>query len=159
MKYYLNIGSNLGERRDNLYRAVAALSEWCEQCVMSEVVESEPWGFESDNAFENVGVMVESDEQPLEMLHRLQKLERKLGSRRHRNAQGGYVDRLVDIDIVAIDERVIDTPELQVPHPRMHLRRFVLQPMAELAPEWVHPMLHATAQQLLDRLQASEDTN
>jgi len=157
MNYYLNIGSNLGDRRDNLYRAVAALSELGDPCVMSDVVESQPWGFNSDHAFLNVGVMLGSDDAPLAMLQQLQAIERKLGSRSHRDAHGNYADRLVDIDIIAIDDQVIDTPTLQVPHPRMHLRPFVLQPMAELAPQWIHPTLHATAQELLDQLPDSDD--
>jgi len=152
MNYYLNIGTNLGNRRGNLYRAVVALTLQMGNIATSRIVASKPWGYHSNNEFLNVGVLVRSHLQPHDMLQRLQALERKLGSGSHRDEQGNYADRVVDIDIIAIDDLVIDTPTLQVPHPRMHLRPFVLQPMAQLAPTWRHPVLHATAAQLLERL-------
>jgi len=152
MNYYLNIGSNMGQRRDNLYRAVVALAVTHRNCATSRIIVSEPWGFESDKQFLNVGVLVRADLEPHAMLQQLQQLERQLGSSPHRDSQGAYIDRVLDIDIVAVDELVIDTPTLQVPHPRMHMREFMLQPMVALAPQWMHPLLHATPQQLLQRL-------
>lgn len=130
--YYINIGSNLGDRRGNLMRAITALSALAGGCAVSSIVESEPWGYESDNAFLNVGVMLESDIEPLDMLHRCQEIERRLGSTSHRDEQGNYVDRLVDIDIILAGDLVINTPELTVPHPRMHERDFVTKPLHQL---------------------------
>ena len=152
MNYYLNIGSNIGERRDNLYRAVAFLTAGTSGCSVSSVVESEPWGYESENRFLNVGVNLDSDLMPQDMLERLHDIERRLGSASHRDADGHYIDRLVDIDIMAIDDLVIDTPTLQVPHPHLPEREFFLQPMAELAPEWRHPVNGLTAAQMLTQL-------
>ena len=157
MDYYLNIGSNMGDRRDNIYRAVVALTAGTNGSVTSHVVESEPWGFDSDNRFMNIGLWLASDLEPQEMLDHIHDIERRLGSASHRDAAGGYVDRLVDIDIVAIDERVIDTPVLQVPHPRMPLREFFLLPMMELAPRWQHPVTGLTAGQMLQALRAQQD--
>lgn len=152
MNYYLNIGSNIGDRRDNLYRAVVALAAGTGGCAVSSIVESEPWGFESDNRFMNLGVCLCSDMEPQQMLDRIHEIERRLGSASHRNEQGGYIDRLVDIDIVAIDDLVIDTPTLQVPHPHLPERDFFLRPMMQLAPDWRHPVTGLTAAQMLESI-------
>ena len=133
MRYYLNIGTNLGDRHDNLRRAIQALTGGTGDCMVSPVVESEPWGFASDNRFLNVGLALDSDLEPLAMLERIHGIERQLGSASHRDAHGGYVDRLVDIDIMAIDDAeghpvTIDLPTLQVPHPHLHDRDFFLKP-------------------------------
>ena len=152
MIYYLNIGSNMGDRRDNLYRAVVALAAQTLECAVSSIVESEPWGFESENRFMNLGVSFNSDIEPQEMLDRIHDIERSLGSASHRDADGGYIDRLVDIDIVAIDDLVIDTPTLQVPHPHLPERDFFLIPMQQLAPDWRHPVTGLTATEMLENL-------
>ena len=152
MIYYLNIGSNMGDRRDNLYRAVVAIAAITGECAVSSIVESEPWGFESDNRFMNLGVSFDSDIEPQEMLDRIHDIERSLGSASHRDDDGGYIDRLVDIDIVAIDDLVIDTPTLQVPHPHLPDRDFFLLPMTQLAPDWRHPITHLTPAQMLENL-------
>ena len=152
MVYYLNIGSNIGNRRDNLYRAVVALAAGTGGCAVSSIVESEPWGFESENRFMNIGLWLASDMQPQEMLDHIHDIERRLGSASHRDAEGNYVDRLVDIDIMAINEMVIDTPTLQVPHPHMAERDFFLRPMKELAPNWQHPVTGLTAAQMLENI-------
>lgn len=152
MIYYLNIGSNMGERRDNLYRAVAYLAAGTSGCTVSSIVESEPWGFDSDSRFMNLGVMLESNVDPHEMLNRIHEIECRLGSSSHRDAHGNYIDRLVDIDIMAIDEMVIDTPVLQVPHPHLHERDFFLRPLMQLAPDWRHPVKGLTPAQMLKEL-------
>ena len=133
MKYYLNVGSNIGNRRDHLYRAVVALVAGSSGAAVSRIVESEPWGYESDNRFLNLGLVIDSDDTPLAMLDRLHDIERQLGSAAHRDALGNYVDRLV-------------------PHPRMSQREFFLVPMMELAPCWRHPVTGLTAAQMLQEL-------
>ena len=152
MDYYLNIGSNIGDRRDNLYRAVVALAAGTSGCAVSRIVESQPWGFESDNRFMNVGVRLSSNMEPHEMLEHIHDIERRLGSASHRDSEGHYIDRLVDIDIMAIYNLVIDTPELQVPHAHLHERDFFLRPMMELAPDWRHPVTDLTASEMLDAI-------
>ena len=157
MDYYLNIGSNIGDRRDNIYRAVVAMEAGTAGSVTSGIIESEPWGFESDNRFLNLGMWFSSDLEPHAMLKRIHDVERNLGSAIHRDAAGNYVDRLVDIDIMAIDDLVIDTDTLQVPHPRLPMRDFFLRPMMELAPEWRHPLTGLTAAQMLKELQGCNE--
>ncbi len=139
---HINIGSNSGHREALLEQAVAAISsEFGEGTVRrSTVVESEPWGFESANRFLNVGVMVsmESDEgrsreeRALEIFGRLMEIQRSIDPSPHRDGEGRYIDRRIDIDLITIDDWVVETPELTLPHPRMHLREFVLGPMREI---------------------------
>lgn len=153
MIYYLNIGSNLEDREGNLWAADLRLSlDLGLVIARSTVVESAPWGFESANSFLNMGLAVDSRVEPFEALNIIHDIEHELNQgHSHRDADGNYVDRLVDIDIMAIDDLVIDQPNLQVPHRHLPHRDFFLQPLAELAPEWRHPILHLTAQQMLER--------
>ncbi|MDE6718208.1 MAG: 2-amino-4-hydroxy-6-hydroxymethyldihydropteridine diphosphokinase [Muribaculaceae bacterium] len=132
MKYYINIGTNLGNRRLNLSRAVAAVERRFGYFEISKVVESEPWGFDSTNLFLNVAMMFESDYEPLDVLHALQSIEREFSPAPHRNADGSYRDRLIDIDIMAIENMTVDTEELQVPHPHLFDRPFFINPLKEL---------------------------
>ena len=154
MLYHLNVGSNLGERRDNLMRAVAALARLDVErvCRLSTIVQSAAWGYSSAHNFLNVGVAIASPLDPHTMLSRLHDIERQLGSASHRTPDGHYADRVVDIDIVAIDEQVIDTPTLQVPHPHLPERLFFLIPLAQLAPAWRHPVLRLTPQEMIAKL-------
>lgn len=157
MVIHLNLGSNLGGREDILGRAVALIKDALPgRVTCSRLIESEPWGFESENTFLNLGVMVEIDGdmafEPMELLGIFQDIQRALDPSPHRDAEGGYIDRAIDIDIIAVDDIVIDGPELTLPHPRMHMRRFVLEPMAELAPSWRHPLLHLTPGEMLGRV-------
>lgn len=152
MHYFLNIGSNLGNRKLNLSRAVRALEEKFGYFEISRIMESRPWGFVSDNTFANVAVMVISDLQPAEVLAVTKDIELRLGSGPHRDRYGGYADRVIDIDIMACDEMTLDTPDLILPHPHLAERRFFLEPMAELAPIWRHPATGLTCAEMLDAL-------
>ena len=157
MIYYLNIGTNLGDRHANIAAAVAALEQRTRASVrISDAVETPAWGFSSPNDFLNVGVSLKSHIRPLDMLTLLKDIERTMGSSIHRDAAGNYADRIIDIDIVAIDEMVVDEPTLQVPHRHLAQREFFLRPMAQLAPHWMHPLLHKSATQLLADLTARQ---
>ncbi|MBR1883244.1 MAG: 2-amino-4-hydroxy-6-hydroxymethyldihydropteridine diphosphokinase [Muribaculaceae bacterium] len=139
MKYYLNLGTNLGHKRRNLFRAIAALSAGCGGCMVSRMVESEPWGFHSPHAFLNVGVAITTAMPPHEVLSWLHDIERRLGSDNHRDEHGHYADRLIDIDIMAADDDegnavTLSSATLQIPHPHLHDRMFFLQPYRQLKP-------------------------
>lgn len=149
---FVNIGSNLGNRRLNLSRAMRAIGSEFGQFEISHVVESAPWGFDSTNSFLNVGMAFMTDLPPEEVLHRLQAIERSISPASHRDAEGGYVDRLIDIDIVAIDRDIISTPELTVPHPCLAERTFFLEPLAEIAGGWRHPVTNLTPHEMLMKL-------
>ena len=152
MHYFINIGSNLGQRVLNISKATRALDERFGFFEISHKVESEPLGFDSTNVFCNIGLMFISDKTPEEVHGILQEIERRLDPRPHRNADGSYRDRTIDIDIVAVDELQIDTDTLKVPHPHLAERRFFLEPMAELAPEWRHPATGLTCAEMLEKL-------
>lgn len=149
---FVNIGSNLGDRRLNLSRAMKAIGEEFGGFEISHVVESKPWGFDSTHSFLNLGMMFSSDLPPKEILHRLQAIERNISPLPHRHSDGSYADRMIDIDIVAIDNLKIDDEELCVPHPRLPERRFFLEPLAELAPGWRHPDSGLTPFQMISML-------
>lgn len=150
--YIINIGSNLGDRRLNLSRAMAGVHREFGAFEMSHAVLSSPQGFESAHEFMNVCMMFASEEEPEEVLTRLQEIERRISPASHRNPDGSYADRALDIDIVAIDDRIISTERLSVPHPRLAERRFFLAPLAEIAPGWRHPQTGLTADEMLASL-------
>ena len=138
MHYFLNIGSNLGQTRLNISRALAALNRNFGPIDISHAVESEPWGFESPNTFLNVGVHIVSELPPLEVLDILQGIERELSDAPHRTPEGKYTDRIIDIDIMAADTP-FEHERLTIPHPHLTERLFFTGPLAEIAPNWRHP--------------------
>ncbi len=152
MKYYLNLGSNLGNRLLHLTRAMKAIGEEFGPYEVSHMVESDPWGFNSTNRFSNVGLTIESDEDPEEVLRKLQAIEKGISPRGHRRWDGSYNDREIDIDIMATDGAPFDSQTLHIPHPHLPKREFFLKPLAELAPEWQHPKTGLTASEMLEKL-------
>jgi len=146
-RVYLSIGSNLGNRGANLREAVDRLAA-NEICVLREssVYETEPRDLRDQPWFLNQIVEAESDLFPRQLLARTQKIEREMGRRRG-IAKG---PRVIDIDIVLFGNSRVHTPELEVPHPRMSERRFVLEPLAELSPDLRHPVTGRTIRDMLD---------
>jgi 2-amino-4-hydroxy-6-hydroxymethyldihydropteridine diphosphokinase len=143
---FLSLGSNLGERAKNLKDAIAALSHAGVQVVrVSSVYETEPVDYLPQPWFLNCAVEAETELGAWELLRALRGIEAQLGSKKL-IAKG---PRLIDIDILFYGNEVIDTPELQVPHPRLHLRRFVLEPLTEIAPQFRHPILKMSAAEML----------
>ncbi|MDE6120617.1 MAG: 2-amino-4-hydroxy-6-hydroxymethyldihydropteridine diphosphokinase [Muribaculaceae bacterium] len=166
MTFHINIGSNRGDSSALIRQAVAAIaSRWPKAAMdVSKPFISPPWGYDSDNMFINVAVALTVDDTaaPLTVLAELQAIERSISHTPHRNSDGSYRDRELDIDIIAADQLVTESPELILPHPRMHLRPFVLVPLSELAPQWRHPLLGLTAAEMIstylsDRIQAQPD--
>lgn len=146
---FLSLGSNLGNRRKNITAAIARISEKTGKIVaLSDYYETEPWGFESDAKFLNLVVEVETDLHLYDLLRTTQKIERETG-RKEKSVGGVYKDRIIDIDILFYDNIVLETNDLTVPHPLLHKRRFVLQPLAEIAPNFVHPALNKKIKDLV----------
>ena len=133
---YVNIGSNLGDRKVLIERALDKIGETFGYYCKSGFVESEPWGFESTNRFLNVGVAFKSALPPEIILDKLQDIEKDISKISHRDARGNYTDREIDIDIMAIDMMRYESERLKVPHPHLMERDFFLIPLRELAPEW-----------------------
>jgi len=145
-KVYLSLGANLGDRAKNLHDAIAALRNAGVQVVrISSLYETEPVDYLHQPWFLNCAVEVETGLAALDLLRALRGIEAQMGSKKL-IAKG---PRLIDVDILLYGNEVIDTPELQVPHPRMHLRRFVLEPLAEIAPNVQHPVSHESISDLL----------
>jgi 2-amino-4-hydroxy-6-hydroxymethyldihydropteridine diphosphokinase len=145
---YLSLGSNLGDRAKNLREAVAALrQEAIRVTSISSIYETEPVDYRDQPWFLNMAVEAGTELAPTALLQRLRGIEIRMGSKKL-IAKG---PRLIDMDILLYSDEVIDTPELQIPHPRMHLRHFVLQPLAEIAPRVLHPILGWTAAEMLAR--------
>lgn len=132
---YLSLGTNLGDRHENLSRALDLIGREVGTVVLaSDIIETQPWGFDSSNRFLNMVVKVDTDLKPIEALHVTQDIEHCLG-RTAKTVDGVYHDRLIDIDLLMYDDVVMNTPELTLPHPRMHQRQFVMEPLAQIAPE------------------------
>lgn len=150
---HINIGSNLGNRMANILRAVAEITLLSDTPVKkSTIIESAPWGYKSQHSFINIGIEISITLTPEQLIRELQKIEKSISPSPHRTPDGTYADRPIDIDLIYVDQQVISTPQLSIPHPRMHLRSFVLTPIAEIAPEWTHPTLKLTATQMLAQI-------
>ncbi len=153
-EFIIGLGSNLGDREYLIEKAIGEIGLSIGRVIArSSLYESESWGFDSPNRFLNGAVRVATDLTPLDLLDALQCLEKNEGRIRIKD----YADRRLDADILLrMDpgQEIFSGGEeglkLEIPHPRLHLRKFVLLPLAELAPEWVHPVLSKTAGELLE---------
>lgn len=135
---YLSLGSNMGDRKRLMERAIAEIGKQVGHVVrQSAFYETEPWGFESENLFLNAAVCIETNLTPRQLLLVTQKIERQLGRSKIVNCKLSnrkYVDRPIDIDILLYDDITVDAPDLQIPHPLMHERDFVMTPLREILP-------------------------
>jgi 2-amino-4-hydroxy-6-hydroxymethyldihydropteridine diphosphokinase len=145
---YLSLGSNLGDRERNLREAIRALAGVGPVRAASSFYQTEPVDFVDQPWFLNCAVAMESSVSPERMMAELLGVEQKMGRERVRRKG----PRIIDIDILMFGERIVDQPELKIPHPAMHRRRFVLAPLAEIAPEARHPALKKTVTELLAEL-------
>ncbi len=153
-RLYVGLGSNLGDRKQNILRAAEQIeSRIGTRVSLSGFFETAPWGFASANNFLNAAMCVDTPLAPLRVLDITQDIERLLG-RTRKSTQGGYADRTIDIDILLFSGLVVSTERLTVPHPLLHRRLFVLEPLAQIAPHALHPLLGKTASQLLADLKA-----
>ena len=143
---YLGLGSNLGDKEANITRAIELIGEKVGLVIrQSSLIETEPWGFESENKFLNGVILVETTLTPRQLLKVIQKIERELGKRRKHVTRRSQLstlhsplsifhDRPIDIDILLYDDLTVDEPDLKIPHPLMHERDFVMIPLKQIKP-------------------------
>ena len=146
---YIALGSNIGDREGNLKRALDMLEESRVHIIKkSKFYETKPYGVADQPDFLNAVAEVSADMQPIELLHTMQDIERRMGRERKRH----WGERNIDLDLLIYPNVIMDTPELTLPHKDMENREFVLRPMTEIAPDLVHPVLRSTMQELLKAL-------
>lgn len=149
-KIGIALGSNLGERSKNIQKAIQLLErQKIIPIKQSSLYETDPLGFESKNRFLNAVLLCETELSPHEVLNTLLNIEQDMG--RNRNANG-YCDRIIDLDFLFADAIIIHDPNLVLPHPKMQERVFVLEPLAEINPEWRHPLLGLNTLEMLRAL-------
>ena len=148
---FLGLGSNIGNIRDNLSHARKLLSSG-EVEIISESPEyiTEPWGFKSKNKFCNQVLKIDTEIDPFSLLDHVQDIEHQMGRKKSKEK---YSDRIIDIDILFYNNEIISSKPLIVPHPLLHKRAFVLQPMADIAPDFIHPIFNRPVRDLLEDIQ------
>jgi len=146
MKTLLLAGTNLGNRKANLETARKKIINLGEITRQSALYESEPWGFTHDQWFLNQAILLETTCTPVFLMQELLRIESEMGRNR---GSSGYEARIIDLDILLYGDLVMHEDSLTLPHPRMHLRNFVLIPAAEICPDWPHPVLKKKIHELL----------
>lgn len=152
---YIGIGSNLGDPYENCIRAVEVIRDHslCEINVLSPFYRTQPVGIEGDNWFINAVLSINTTLSPAELIEMLLDVEKKMG----RTRTGlRWESRIIDLDILLIGSEIINDKNLTVPHPRMHTRRFVMAPMADIAPDFIHPVLGKSMAEILDEIPLKE---
>ena len=144
---YLLLGSNLGNREKYLEEAISMISMKVGMIIdRSSVYETAPWGFDSKESFLNCVIRVQTEFTPETVLHEILQIEQVMGRIR---TGDGYSSRVIDIDILFYNDLISDQPDLIIPHPRLHLRRFTLVPLEEIAAGFLHPVFRKTITELL----------
>ncbi|ODA43305.1 2-amino-4-hydroxy-6-hydroxymethyldihydropteridine pyrophosphokinase [Thermodesulfovibrio sp. N1] len=148
-KVYLLLGSNLGDRNKNIELAISELKD-CGVIIskMSSLYNTKPWGYTEQPDFLNQAIECLTILEPLKLLREIKKIEKNLG----RTDTIKYGPRIIDIDIIFYNDLILKSKELIIPHPLMHERYFVLKPLSEIAPDFVHPEIGLTVQKLLEKL-------
>jgi 2-amino-4-hydroxy-6-hydroxymethyldihydropteridine diphosphokinase len=144
-KIFLSLGSNLGDRLINLTDAIRSLPPNIQPLTQSQTYETQPWGFIDQPAFLNLVIKANTELTPKNVLAFIKDMEVVLG----RKETFRFGPRLIDLDILFYDSLVLDTPDLTIPHPRLTERAFVLIPLAEIAPDFIHPVIKKTIRQLV----------
>ena len=145
----IGLGSNLGDRADMLRKAIGFLGNLSlENIQLSKVYDTEPWGFVTENAFYNMVMIAQTNLSPNQILEEILRIEQLLGRTRHSNQ---YSDRPIDLDILFYGSQCFKDYQLEIPHPRMHTRRFVLEPLRDINPIWQHPITGVFIEDLIEK--------
>jgi 2-amino-4-hydroxy-6-hydroxymethyldihydropteridine diphosphokinase len=149
---YLSLGSNVGDREANLREAISKLSEVGQVVAVSAFYETEPVDTGPQPWFLNCAVKLDTEKMPRQLIAAILSLEQSMGRQRRKEK----APRTIDIDVLLFGSSIVELPSLTIPHPRMHQRRFVLEPLAEIAPEARHPGFKRTIRELRDSLPAGQ---
>lgn len=152
IKAFIAIGTNDGDRELNIQTALAEISEFATIVEKSSIYNTEPVGFKDQSDFLNMVIAIETELNPVELMIKLEEIEHKMG----KNKEFENGPRLIDLDILFYDDRVVRHSHFEIPHPRLHQRNFVLTPLAEIAPKLIHPILDKTIEYLRINLKSSE---
>lgn len=154
---FLGLGSNIGNKAENLNKAINFLRVRMGEVVSSSAFyETKPWGYASENAFLNAVVSVDTNILPLQILTIIQEIEKEMG-RRVKNERERYEDRIIDIDLLFYDDLIYSDSQLTIPHPLIENREFVLNPLDEIAPDFIHPIRKKTIHELKEELLLEEN--
>jgi 2-amino-4-hydroxy-6-hydroxymethyldihydropteridine diphosphokinase len=146
---FLSIGANIENRMESVMKAILLLKKKCGFILnSSNIYESDAWGFESKNSFLNLCIKMETILNIPTLLSECNAIEKEIG-RKKKSKNEQYSDRLIDIDILYFNNEIIEEENLTVPHPNMHERRFVLQPLHDIAPKFIHTLLKKSTAELL----------
>ncbi|MFO3796946.1 MAG: 2-amino-4-hydroxy-6-hydroxymethyldihydropteridine diphosphokinase [Anaerolineales bacterium] len=148
---FIALGTNLGDRLENLRRALECIAAKVQIVRLSSIYETSPWGYTEQPPFLNLVLSGQTELQPQPLLEFLKSCEQALG----RRPTFRYGPRLIDLDILAYEDRILETPTLTLPHPHLHERAFVLVPLHEIAPNWIHPRLGKSVSELLATCEVS----
>src|SRR3989338_6143597 len=151
-KTYIALGTNLGDREKNLQTALIELEKFCKIIKKSSIYETEPVGFKEQDNFLNMVIEATTNLSPTELIINLQEIEHKMG--RIKEVENG--PRIIDLDILFCDDLLINMPNLLVPHPRLHKRNFVMEPLVEIAKDFIHPKLKKSIATIHKSLKNSE---
>ncbi len=145
-KVYIGIGSNLNNREKLIKESIEEIKEFAKLKKQSKIIETEPVGYTNQGKFLNMVIEIDTNLEPLELLIKLQEIEHKLG--RIREIKNG--PRTIDLDILFYGDKIVNQPHLQIPHPHIEQREFVLEPLAEIAGEKIHPISKKSIETLLN---------
>jgi 2-amino-4-hydroxy-6-hydroxymethyldihydropteridine diphosphokinase len=149
IKVFLSLGTNLGNKRVNLSTAITEIDENIGHVALfSGIYETEAWGFECEYNFLNQVIQVETDLKPFQLINSCLTIEKKMG--RERKKGDNYESRIIDIDILFYGDSIVAEDNLNIPHAHLHNRRFILEPLNEIAPDLVHPLLGKSISKLLE---------
>ena len=146
---YISLGSNIGNKIQNISFAINEIASSIGEIIkISSNYLSEPWGFDSNEKFINAVISIETKFNPTELIKELQIIEKKMG--RIRSNKDGYIDRIIDLDIIYYNNDIINTSELTIPHPNLYSRKFVLVPLNEIVHDYIDPIKKTSLYDLLE---------
>lgn len=153
-KIFLGLGSNVGDKKSNIKKAIKFLEEKVDNIIVAPIYETKPWGYKNQDNFFNTALRGETSLLPFQLLNFIKEVEKKVG----RKKRFRYGPREIDIDILFYDNLFLKNKRIEIPHPQLHKRDFVLKPLLDLETDFIHPVFKKTIQELYKTLSQEERT-